>query len=372
MTITIYRISDRQDAYPVEVRHQNQFTLVDPNDADESVVLAPNWSLYCLNIEGGTALFVELPESVDLALEPFYYAAQFKYARRAAFVSLQSLPLLAAKADTIKNVALLMSTGRCGSTLVSRMFAQIPGVWSLSEPDWCTNLAFDRHNLQDQQIQTLIQAAIALTCRPPKGKHIDKVVIKPRSEMLIQAPAYISALKGSQAIFLYRDCLGYVNSLYRFAQRVQGVKDPLPGSDAWEFGRQLCMINAPIADLQNYFSKDEDVQLSDLMALGWFLRMQAYLNASAGGMTVAALHYDDLNSDKKMLTSRLLESCGISHDFVTLAMTAFETDAHQGSSGENTIPAAPITLAQRLRVQALLKRWGAPDFASERLPSSVD
>lgn len=368
MNATVYRIEARQQAFPAEVRHPDQFKLADPTPANADIVLGQDWSLHCLDIANNRALFVELPPGSDLSAAPFVFAAQFESAVRAASVPLELLPDLAAEVPDPAGLAFLMSTGRCGSTLASRIFAQIPGVWSLSEPDWFTNLAFARAGLRKEERDMLIAACTRLTCRPPPGAEIDTIVLKPRSEMVIQAAAYTEAFAGANAVFLYRDCFGYVNSLYRFAQRVQGVKDPRPGTDAWDVARRLSTINAPVGALRDYFVDGEDIEVLDLMTLGWFLRMQAYLRATEGGMTVTPVHYDDLTANRRGQAAVLLESFGIDARHLDAALQAFETDAHSGSAGENAVPSAPITARQHARVAELLERWGLPTYVSERLP----
>ncbi len=365
---TLYRIAARNELFPVEVRHPGQFTLQEPTSVDAELVLGPKWSLYCLDMANEQALFVELPKGADLSKAPFVFGMQYQLAERAATVALDDLPGLAAQVRPPKHLAILMSTGRCGSTLASRILAQIPGVWSLSEPDWFTNLAFARADLQPDRLETLIAACARLTCRPPESVAADTIVIKPRSEMLVQAPSYVKALPGASAVFMYRDCFGYVNSLYRFAQRVQGVKDPAPGSQEWHVARVLSTINAPDAVLCEFFGEGEDIQVLDLMVLGWALRMRAYMEASSGGMRVAPLHYADLNADRRTQTALLLKGCGIGPEHLDLALQGFESDAHAGSAGENTVPAEPISPEQRARVAELVARWGLSDFVDERLP----
>ncbi len=351
---------------PVELRRPDQFELADPVEASLDTVLDPEWSLYCLDIEEDRAMFVELPAGFDLARAPFAYAAQFENAIRAAFVPLDELPSLAKEVPQTANVALLMSTGRCGSTLASRIFAQIPGVWSLSEPDWFGNLTFARFDLDPAKTLSLIEACTRLTCRPPVGANVNTIVLKPRSEMIIQASSYIEALPDARAVFMYRDCFGYVNSIYKFVQRIQinFAQDP----DFKEAARRFTTMNGPASILDDYFDSDEDLQIIDYMTLGWALRVKAYLGASANGMKVAPLHYADLTNDRHAQTKLLLESCGIDQCHVDVALRGFEKDAHSGSVGENAVPAEPITDAQRHRISELVARWGMPDFVNDRLP----
>lgn len=368
MDATLFRIAGRHEAFPAEVRRVGQYDLTDPSKGAADIVIGESWSLYCLDIPGNRALFVELPADADLAGAPFVYGAQFSGAIRAATVPLEALPELAAETKPPANLSLILSTGRCGSTLVSRIFARIPGVWSLSEPDWFTNIAFSRFDLDPGTRDALIAACTRLTCRPRTGSVTEAIVLKPRSEMMSQCSAYIDVLKGANAVFLYRDCFGYVNSLYRFSQRVQGIKDPPPGSPAWEFARQLSTINAPKSFLRRYFPEDEQVEILDLMTLAWAIRMGAFLEARSGGMNVTPMHYEDMSSDQTTQTAILLESCGIEPEHLEVAAGAFGKDAHSGSAGENLVPSVPISEAQRDRIASLVSRWGLSDYVKERLP----
>ena len=75
------------------------------------------------------------------------YQAQRKYAKQAYGVPFSVLSTLMETAETAptpgwdKDVMLLHSTGRCGSTLLSKLLGAAGSVRSLSEPDIYTNIA---------------------------------------------------------------------------------------------------------------------------------------------------------------------------------------------------------------------------------------
>ena len=95
MRATVYRIADRTQTFPAEVRHPGQFELEEPSQTGAEIVLGDTWSLYCLDVPGNRALFVELPEDTDLSDAPFVFGAQFEKAFRAASIPLDLLPELA-------------------------------------------------------------------------------------------------------------------------------------------------------------------------------------------------------------------------------------------------------------------------------------
>lgn len=367
MTATVYRIAARNETFPAEVRHPGQFDLVAPVAAEAEILLGNNWSLYCLDLAGGRALFVELPPGIDLSAAPFVYSAQFQAAIRAATVPLDLLLQLAAASADPPDIALLLSTGRCGSTYASRVLAQIPGVWSLSEPDWFTNLAFARFDLEDGTRDALISACVRLTCQPPKAADVRTVVFKPRSEMMCQAAAYTGVVGPARTVFLYRDCFGYANSLYRFAQRVSGVKDPAPGTAPWKVARDMSTISAPQHVLPEFFPESARIELIDLIAVAWALRISAYQDAAKRGLSAVPLHYDDLVADPGAGMRQLLTGCGIDPAHADIAAISFAGDAHAGSAGANTFAAADISPEQHHRVADLVSGWGLSDFASDRL-----
>lgn len=369
MSAFLYEISGRVKKLGVAVSAISDFALANPQITSADTVLSsPDWSLYCLDFDGDQAVFVELPEGTDLAAVPFAYATQYEKALRVMTIPLADLPALAERVPPPENLALLFSTGRCGSTLASRILAQIPGVWSVSEPDAFTNLAFARFQLPFERVRELARAITLLACRPPKGSNPKAIVIKPRSEAVSQAEAYAQSLPEAAAVFLYRDIEGYVNSLYRFVQRVMGDELFSPTPEGFKIAWMFSSINAPLSLRETYLPEDQaEFDFLTIMALGWHLRVEAFNAAIGHGMKLTPIHYDDLNRDRRENTARLLTGCGISADFTDQAMAGFNKDAHAGSSGENAVPAIPIDDAQRQRVAELAARWQADDLKITRL-----
>ncbi len=366
-------IISRQKRYSAALSTSTDFDFGPKQAVSAEIIFdEPGWSLYCLDLEQDFALFVKLPPDVDLAEAPFVYAEQFDKAERALLMTLDHLPALAQRVPLRATLSTLFSTGRCGSTLASRILAQIPNVWSISEPDFMTNLAFARFSLPSERVVELIGPAIRLTCRPPEGRALDTIVIKPRSESIFQAKEYALALPEAHNLFMYRDTVSYVNSLYRFLQRVVGpdvfFNDPDLCRTVWPF----ISGNAPESLMDEYFPESNPGLFSiDAMTLGWCLRIDAYFDALEKGAKLKPLHYADLNTDRRAETEALLSVCGISLDHVDLAMRGFERDAHCGSAGENAVPAIPLDDAQMEHIRSLLNIWNRDDYSTGRLPATL-
>jgi len=369
VTATLFDIADRAKPFPGGVSAPSDFTLTAPQETDAAIVLStPNWSLYCLDIANDQALFVELPSGLNLSDSQFAYTAQFEHGKRALVMPLERLIDMAAQLETTQQVAFLMSTGRCGSTLASRIFAQIPEVWSLSEPDVYTNLAFARAELEDDRLDALLVAATKFVCRTPEGTNYSSIVIKPRSESMLQLPAYVRAMPDAKFTFLYRDVVGYTNSLFRFAQRLMGVdafhNDPDMLEKMWALGS----VNSPKSLAKKYFpEKDGAFNQLDTMALGWHLRIEAFQSALRQGIEMVSVHYDDLNQNREPETTRLLEGCGISKEHLALALRGFDEDAHGRGFGGNDVTAQPLSADQKDYVCKLVEGWNGPSYATARL-----
>jgi hypothetical protein len=216
----------------------------------------------------------------------------------------------------------------------------------------------------------LIRAATLWTCRPPVGRTPGSIVLKPRSEAVLIANACQRAFPGSRNVFMYRDHLGYVNSCFRFMQRLMGA-EAFFAEEAWRFLWDFVMVGLPICTLEEWFAPDHGpIAWEEFLTLVWDLRIDGYLRALRQGMTFSAIHYHDLNTDRAAETQRLLEACGISTRHLDRAMTAFAEDSHKGSVGANATPARPLNAEETARAARLLALVGRRDYVDGRLPDS--
>jgi hypothetical protein len=219
MPAELLDILARRRPSPIGLVEPTDFTVSPAGPADPALVLRPEASLYCLDDRGRRAFFVECDAGVDLAAAPFYYQAQFEHARRLIALPYDDVHRVAATLeDPADRLVLLYSTGRCGSTLLSRAFAHVPGVVSLSEPDALTQLVALRptDGSRDPQIQSLAAACVRLLCKPGgpgcPGNAGSRWVIKFRSMGIELADLLHRAFPGARPMFLYRDAEAVVES----------------------------------------------------------------------------------------------------------------------------------------------------------------
>lgn len=373
MSAMLFDIVARQKWTDTAVCQLSDFTLRPAGRIPTSNLIAsPDWTLYTVDLATRQAVFVELPPGSDIADAAFIYIQRYRTARRAALLPFDDFIAASASIAPAAGIAFLYSTGRCGSTLASRILAQLPEVWSLSEPDSFSILAPARNELARADIVDLLRAATRWTCRPPKGRSPEVIVIKPRSEATLIAEAFRSALPEVHSLFMYRDLIGFANSSFKFAQRVLGQDAFFAEAEVWRPIWPYLMVGTPISMLEQWFPPDHGiVRWEEFSTLMWMLRIDGYLSALRRGMRFTAIHYADLNANRRAETARLLAGCGISERHVEKAMAGFAEDSHQGANTSNTTPARSLEPEERQRALNLLARLGRRDYLTERLPNSA-
>lgn len=369
MEAKLFRIAAR--------RKEKAFQLTSPDDFDlvpegrigvAELAASPDWTLYAVDIARQQAVLVLMPPGTDLSAATFVYHHQYENALRAAIVDFGDLIAASHAITPPQSLSFLFSTGRCGSTLASRIFAQLPDVWSLSEPDVMTGIAVARLSHARADLVALLRATTLWTCRPPAGHAPRSIILKPRSEVTLIAELCQEAFPQSRNVFMYRDLLGFLNSISKFLQRAYGPAVILSDAENWrEF--KTALVGTPVSVLEECFPPDHGpIIWPEFITLMWDLRIEGYLKALRRGMTFTAVHYTDLNRNRRAETARLLAGCGIAPEHLDLAMHGFDQDSHQGSITRNDTPAMPLSPVHQERALTLLARLGKRDYVDARLP----
>ncbi len=369
MAAAVYDIISREKDILIANASIEDFVLAQASEIDPVTALQDRtWSLYCLDFSSNCGVFVQLPSELDLARAAFVYQTQFEKAQSVLVVPFADLIVAAERMPDPEHLTFLLSTGRCGSTLASRILATAPDVWSISEPDVFTSIAYQRTHLTAAARRSLLNASTRLLFRPPVGRAVTSYIIKPRSEAVLVSDDIAEAMPSANYVFLYRDIAGYANSMHRFLQRVLPAPiqnlDPEHQKLRW----RISSVGAPDDDFPNWFpGASQNLHHTDFMALGWTVRMKAARELMTRRPDVCAIHYADLNHNRRIETARLLTACKIEGSDVERALTGFEKDAHSGTAGENKVPARPLGADAIARVKERVSTWNMPLFEAERL-----
>lgn len=331
----------------------SDFTLDPAQPVPPQTLIGPLWSLYGLDLAAGVAVFVETPPDLDLSTAAFVQLDQFKHALRVITVALPDLPAVAALMPEPDQRIFLFSMGRCGSTLASKMLAQVPGVYSLSEPGPYLALALARHSLPRADQQTLLASLTRLLFRPRSPQ--DRILaLKFHSQVLFHADLIWAAFPDARVVFQYRDGVTWAKSFSRFMQKMN-VPLLLQG-DATTFSWMMMTAAAPLSELQALHDTNQPLHHEDLLAPTWARHMQEFQRLRSLGMPIFPLRYDALNADPAGSLTALLSHCGLPPLNPDRLAQVLAQDSQQGTVLARSAAPSGFSAENATRFRALLSR----------------
>jgi len=168
---------------------------------------------YCIDWESERLLMTRAERGLQELSSPFLYEHQRSHAEWVAAVPLERLGLGAARST--RPVTVVLSIGRCGSTILSAM-ARALDVICVSEPDVLTNLAYfdgdQRRMVAPETVAELIASCVALLSAPLAEKHY---VIKLRARCMAITEQIVTALPHANYVFILRSPESWARSNVR-------------------------------------------------------------------------------------------------------------------------------------------------------------
>lgn len=318
-------------------RRPTPFGLVDIKDFElrESgqmrragdILSNPHITLYALDFENGRALFVETSPEADLSRAPFYYLAQYENALCVITVSFETMVQLAqsVRVDDSKLI-FIHSMGRCGSTLASQIFAQVPGVINMSEPDVLTQLVPARFTQPDKQteIKMLLDASIRLLCKTPAQT---AWVIKGRSWVIELSDWLHELYPRTKNLYLYREAESWIKSgLSAFMDEVERTPEELRQLEI-ELRGWMRLLTPSIAR----YGADQHLSLTGLTSLMWLANLERYTESHQAGIEMLAIPYPKWKLDPRRTALSMLEYCGCRPADLTAVEETLAKDSQAGS-----------------------------------------
>lgn len=330
MEAAVHAIEGRSRAFEVEPARLTHFTLSRGEAVGAGVALdEPGWSLYCLDFATRKAVFVQTGPEVDLADAPFMHLKQFGEARRVLIVPFAALDCLAERSPPPERMIFVFNIGRCGTTLVNAMLNEIPGVWSLSEPDVHFDLVMKRAEFDRAELLGLVRSTTRLLFRPPADKAVHTMAVKLRSQSLFQAGLFHQAFPDAVFLFMYRDGASWAKSFHRFMINL-GVTVPLDGESRKLIWR-ICSAATDPGYLRPFLDFErEPLYPEELLGAAFALHADEYLRLLADGVPFQAIRYNELDRDRAAETAKLLAHCRLPADALPAALRAFEKDSQEG------------------------------------------
>lgn len=298
----------------------------------KTIAQKPNISLYALNHFNREAIFVETPQEIDLAARPFLYQAQYENAVRLYSMSYKSFFKLAEMVrQPDKQLILIHSVGRCGSTLLSSVFNNLDDVLSLSEPEAFTEIVKRREpdGRNEDEMARLLDAVIQVQCRPTPHLAPQMYAIKFRSFSTVMIDLLHKVAPQSKHIFLYRNAEDRARSIARAFKTVEAETEAMDASN-------LRVRSKFVPLLHNYADRATSGTLSkvEFSMLAWLSGMQKYMEMHAAGIPMCAVRYEDMIAQPEPIVRTLFEYCRLptTPERIVQGVKAFTKDSQQGSS----------------------------------------
>lgn len=314
---------------------ENTIANLEDFDYEEGELIDPliiinqsNITLYCLDFNQEQAIFVETPPHLDLSQFPFFYLAQYDNAQRLIAVPWNDLFQLVEAREQFKQLIVIYSVGRCGSTLLSQMFNQVDTVLSLSEPDVFSQLVglrnLERSN--DREILKLLKACLFFIGKQSLHNKSSCLVIKLRSFAIELGDLIKQAFPNTQSIFLYRNAKEMVKSSIRAFGLLNEL---LP-----KIEENINFYSRFIPLLKDY---KNNLQLSpnkavDFYTIMWLSVMERYIYLNQQRKINIAIRYEDLVAKPEKIITWLFQELGLPITQVSEAYQLLNHDSQEGSN----------------------------------------
>ena len=289
----------------------------------------------------------------------FYYQKQRAYSTMVYSVPMndfvEACSILPENSD---KVVFLHSTGRCGSTLLSRIIGCTEAFVTISEPDFFSAMTlYVQTGAMDKHVSVPLYAAATrlLVHKELSASPQYKVLIKLRSFAITQAAAIVHNLPGSKNIYMYRNAMDTIDSYaIAFAPMLEGHMAKLfkflgifnfvvwyifpRVHTAAVWGRVLFPI---MHDPSFAFPQQELYRLNikGHLALGWLGNVHCANDLRTSGQRgfwSAIVRYDEIKDcvETNMTTfvADLLHRCGLEEATVNASdlISILQMDAHKG------------------------------------------
>ena len=264
---------------------------------------------------------------VNLSHASFYFGTQFEKAERVLTIPFETMVQLAQSVSMDESRLIsIYSVGRCGSTLASQIFAQIPGVINISEPDALSLLVIARnskaHNEDD--LVALLEATICMLCKTAAET---AWVIKGQSFVIELGDWLHELYPQTTNLFLYRHADTWLRSgLRAYSHGAEGTDKE---SRAREKQRRK-VLGSLVPSIAQYDAK-KPLSHAGMLALMWLRAMERYVQYSRMGIEMLAIRYASWLSAPRETAEAMLDYCRCRPADMTAIYETLNRDSQAGT-----------------------------------------
>ncbi len=328
MMATTFEITDRPRNASFRLADIRNFRLREIGQLPVGKILEnPHITLYGLDFENKRAVFVETPADVNLSQAPFYFHTQFEKARQVLTIPFETMIQLA-KSVTIDDNRLIFiySVGRCGSTLASQIFAQIPGVTNISEPYVLSQLVIARNTkaANENDLIALLEAAICLLCKTAAET---AWVVKGQSFVIELGDWLHKIYPHTKNLFLYRHAETWLRSGLRAYGRGVEVSD----GENRARDKQRRELLGPLVPAIAQYDGSRPLPHAGTLSLMWLTAMERYVQYCDMGIEMLAIRYANWLSAPRKTAEAMLDYCRCRPTDMTAIYETLNRDSQAGT-----------------------------------------
>ena len=361
----------RRKIHPLDFADPSNFITFHNSFKHPNCVLKPEVSLYCITKK--EAVFIEVNEGVNVYQSgkgTNFYTSQYQNARRLITIPLGVFQKLAQDlGDPRMPVIMISNTGRCGASLLGRMFEEVPGTLLIEEPDSLSNLAYLKKSsaFSDTEYSNILVSALRLLCKP--DDRAGMICIKTRPCCCVHVRRIHSLLPNIRHIFLYRNSLRTVSS---YIGSMSGESTTQCARFIIDNGLLSTIMPCFRRLLYHYFCYvlDNDPPVShpgSLCTVGiyttlWAACVAHIVEATDKGIPIIVILHDEMMKNPQRSCTVLFDLLGIRSQYSNAAVRAFRIDLNRNPSQAIANVDSRRTIAPEMRSEAdrILKQFGLP------------
>jgi hypothetical protein len=325
---TAYKVVGRPRHAPYRQAGKRDFHLQETGQLPAGKILENRHiTLYSLDVESEQAVFVETPADVNLSQAPFYFTTQFEEAERVLTIPFGTM-LELAQSVAVDDARLISiySVGRCGSTLASQIFAQIPGVINISEPNALSQLVLARNSraYSEDDLVALLEATVCLLCKTAAET---AWVVKGQSFVIELGDWLHEIYPQANNLFLYRHAETWLRSGLRAYSNV------FEGTDEERRARenQRREVLGSLVPLIAHYDANLLLSHAEMLALMWLRAMERHVQLCSMGMEMLAIRYGSWLSAPRKTAEAMLDYCRCRPTDMTAIYETLNRDSQAGT-----------------------------------------
>lgn len=297
-----------------------------------NIILNDNVTLFRITKEH--AIFVDC-EDYDVFNSkngPFAFPLQGVNARKVIYLPLSSFHTIS-KDITLPNVPIihLAHHGRCGSTVVTKVFEAIPHSLSISETYAFTDIAYASHRgTHDRDtLKSLCFSALMCTLKHANTRNSSIIFFKCQMPVVFVMDILMEAVPEIKCFYMHRDPVSYVRS---FEKLIILNNWSLSNIKTLQFHvglGQHSIMNGERSRSPDYL---KNLSIFSKLSLTWISKWIAYKNLCAQGYVIKSLKYEELLEEPYQVMVQLFSFVNLSKYLVPNDLThVMSSDSQAGS-----------------------------------------